>query len=194
MNNLAAIIFNDKPCQSKSLNKALFEYSKSQLKAHVGSLSLQGAFLQIQNFDEKTSNIIHYNSKLIDELLIFCVKTRLNILPTNFTLYIWNRDNDPKCRFCNQCTKSMVHLLNGCHAEFGNLYGKTHNRIESFWSVKIIDRRYRNYKNKNIETIIPEHRKVLQLCNARNADIVRYDPVTKSIETVEITICYELYF
>ena len=194
MNNLAAIIFSDKPCQSKSLNKALFEYSKSQLKAHVGSLSLLGAFLQIQNFDEKTSNSIHYNSKLIDELLIFCVKTRLNILPTNFTLYIWNRDNDPRCQFCNQCTESMVHLLNGCHVEFGNLYGKTHNRIESFWSVKIIDRRYRNYKNKNIETIIPEHRKVLQLCNARNPDIVRYDPVTKRIEIVEITICYELYF
>ena len=85
MNNLATIIFNDKPCHSNNLNKALFEYSKSQLTAHAGSLSLQGAFLQIQNVDEKISNTLHYNWKLNDELLRFCVKARLNILPTNFT-------------------------------------------------------------------------------------------------------------
>ena len=85
VNNLATIIFNDKSCHSNNLNKALFEYSKSQLKAHAGSLSLQGAFLQIQNVDEKISNTIHYNWKLNNELLIFCVKARLNILPTNFT-------------------------------------------------------------------------------------------------------------
>ena len=76
VNNLATIIFNDKPCHSNNLNKALFEYSKTQLKAHAGSLSLPGAFLQIQNVDEKISNTIHYNWKLNDELLIFCVKAR----------------------------------------------------------------------------------------------------------------------
>ena len=67
VNNLATIIFNDKPCHSNNLNKALFEYSKSQLKAHAGSLSLQRAFLQIQNVDEKISNTIHYNWKLNDD-------------------------------------------------------------------------------------------------------------------------------
>ena len=150
MNNLATTIFNDKQ-------------SQSQLKAHAGSLSLQGAFLQTQNVDEKISNTIHYHWKLIDELLIFCVKARLNILPTNFTLYIWNRDNDPRCQFCNHCTESMAHLLNGCHAEFGNLYIKRHNRIANylFDQLKFIDRRYTNYNNNNIETIMPEHREVL---------------------------------
>ena len=69
VNNLATIIFNDKPCHSNN-------FSKTQLKAHAGSLGLQGAFLQIQNVHEKISNIIHYNWKLNDELLIFCVKAR----------------------------------------------------------------------------------------------------------------------
>ena len=41
---------------------------------------------------------------------------------------------------------------------------------------------------------MPEHRKVLQLCNARKPHIVRYNPVTKSIKIVEIAICYDLYF
>ena len=61
VNNLATIIFNDKPCHSNNLNKALFEYSKSQLKEYTGCLSSQGAFLKIQSVDEKTSNTIHYN-------------------------------------------------------------------------------------------------------------------------------------
>ena len=124
------------------------------------------------------------------------MKARLNILPTNFTLYIWNSDNDPRYQVCNHCTESMGHLLNGCHAEFGNFYSKRHNRIVNylFDQLKFIDRRYKNYNNKNIETIMPEHRKVLKLGNARKPDIVHYDPVTKSIEIVEITICYDLYF
>ena len=39
-----------------------------------------------------------------------------------------------------------------------------------------------------------EHRDVLQLYNTRKPDIVRYDPVTKSTEILEITICYDMYF
>ena len=90
----------------------------------------------------------------------------------------------------------MAHLLNGCHAEFGNFYSKRHSRIVNYLldQLKFRGRRYRNYNNKNIEDITPQHREVLQLCNARKPDIVRYDPVTKSIEIVEITICYDLYF
>ena len=114
---------------------------------------------------------------MVDKLLIFCVKSRLNILPANFTLYIWNRDNDPRCQFCNHCTESIAHLLNGCHADFGNFYSKRHNRIVNylFDQLKFIDRRYRNYNNKNIETIMAERRKVLQLWmgNMRNIFICR---------------------
>ena len=66
MNNLATIIF--KNFSRILLNKALFEYSKTKLKAHAGNLSLQGTLLQIQNVDEKISNTIHYNWKLNDDL------------------------------------------------------------------------------------------------------------------------------
>ena len=90
----------------------------------------------------------------------------------------------------------MAHLLNGCHAQFGNFYSRRHNITVNylFGQLKFIDRRYRNYNNKNIETIMPKHRQILQLCNARKPDIIRYDRVTKSIDIVEITICYDLYF
>ena len=173
VNNLATIIFNDKPCHSNNFNKALFEYSKSQLKEHTGCLSSQGAFLKIQSVDEKTSNTIHYNWKLNDELLIFFD----NFLPTSFTLCIWNGDKDPMYPFCNHWIESMAHFLNGCHAEFGNFYSKRHHRIVEylFGQLEFIDRRYRNYNNKNIETIMAERRKVLQLWmgNMRNIFICR---------------------
>jgi len=196
LDDRAIVIFNNKPCNASNLNKALFEYALSQLKLHAGTLSLQGAFLQIQYIDEKISNTIHYNWKLNDYLLIFCVKARLNILPTNFTCYIWNRDNNPRCPFCNHSTESIAHLLNGCHREFGNFYSKRHNRIVNhlYDELKLVDRRYKTYNNKNIETILPEHREMLVLCNCRKPDIVRYDPVTRNIEIIEITICYDLYF
>ena len=60
--------------------------------------------------------------------------------------------------------------------------------------MKFIERRYRTYNNKNSETIMSEHREVLQLCKARKPDIVRYGPVSKSTEVVEITISYHMYF
>ena len=90
----------------------------------------------------------------------------------------------------------MAHLLNGCHTEFGNFYSKRHNRIVNclFDQLKFVDRRYGNYSNKNIESIMPKHRGILQLCNARKPNIVCYDPVAKSIDIVEITICCDLHF
>ena len=94
--------------------KALFEYTQLQLKAHSENLRLQGAFLQIRNVDEKISQTIHYNGKLNDQLLTFFVKITLNILPTNFTLFIWNHENNPRCPFCRNETESMAHLLNEC--------------------------------------------------------------------------------
>ena len=109
------------------------------IKSACRKFEFGGCVLEIQNVDEKISNTIHYNWKLNDELLTFFVKARLNILPTNFTLYIWNRVNDPKCQFWNHCAESMAQLLNGCHAEFGNFYSKRHNKIVNylFWSVEI---------------------------------------------------------
>ena len=60
--------------------------------------------------------------------------------------------------------------------------------------IKSVDRRYRTYNNKNIETILPVNRDILLLCNCRRPDIIRFDPINRNIEIIEITICYDLYF
>ena len=135
---------------------------------------------KVQAFYENQT--IHYNWKLNDQLLIFCVKTRLNILPTNFTLFIWNRENNPRCPFCNHATESMAHLLNGCQRELGNFYSRRHKRIADYLyeQFKTIDRQYKTYDNKYIYTIIAQHRERLMLCNNRKPDILRIDPVTRN--------------
>ena len=90
----------------------------------------------------------------------------------------------------------MAHLLNGCQRELGKFYSRRHNRIADYLyeQFKTIDRRYKTYNNNNIDTIIAQHRERLVLCNNRKPDILRIDPVTRSIEVSEVTICYDLFF
>ena len=125
-----------------------------------------------------------------------CVKVRLNILPTNFTLFIWKRENNPRCPVCNHATESMAHLLNGCKREFGNFYSRRHNRIADYLyeQFKTIDHQYKTYNNKHIDTIIAQHRKGLVLCNNRKPDIPQTDLVTRNIEIIEVTICCDSHF
>ena len=44
---------------------------------------------------EKLSQTIHYNWKLKDQLLSYCINARLNILPTNLKLYIGAESTSP---------------------------------------------------------------------------------------------------
>ena len=117
-------------------------------------------------------------------------------MPTNFTLFIWNRDISPRCRFCNFSTESMAHVLNGCQVTFRNFYNKRHNRVadEIFENLKDIDRNYTVYNNKNIETIFPCYREELKQLPHRKPDIVRIDCIKRICPIIEITVCYALYF
>ena len=120
----------------------------------------------------------------------------MNITPTNFTLFIWNRKNNPRCPFCNHATESITHFLSRCQREFSNFYSRRHNNIADYLyeQFKIIDSRYKTNNNKHIDTIINRHRKRLVLCNNQKPDILQIDPVTRNIEIIEVTTCYDLYF
>ena len=128
--------------------------------------------------------------------MILCVKVRLNILPTNFTVSIWNHENNPRCPFCNHSIESMAHLFNGCHREFGNFYSKQQKRTVNhlFERLKSVDKRFKNYNNENIETILSKHEEILLLRDCRKPNIVLYDQITTNIDIIEVTICYDFYF
>ena len=92
-----------------------------------------------------------------DELIKFIVKARLSILPTKFTTFIWNRENNPHCPFGCLHTESIAHLFNGCISTFSNFYSRRHNRIVEMVR-EFISEASRNknvYSERNTETLFP---------------------------------------
>ena len=168
--NRTTVIFYNNPWKASNLNKALLQYAMSQLKLHAGILSVQGAFLNILDNSTLTSTTFQLENKWWTVNLLHQSEVIYSTnKPTNFTSYIWNRENDSIWPFCNHRTESMVHLLNGCRNEFGNFHSNRHDSKLSISWVQVNDRRFRSYDNKNIESILPEHRERLLLTNCRKA-------------------------
>ena len=180
---------------TSSLQKILFNHTVKRGLIKANELSIQGCYFGMDAIHLKSSHSIFYNWKIDDLLVKFSIKARLSLLPTNFTLYIWNREHDPLCPFCRSHTESMAHLMNGCH-EFRNFYSRRHNRIAD----KIEDvlsqsnRRLRVYSNKLMETVFTEYRQELLLIKHRKPDILVIDHVSRKCTIVEVTVCYDLYF
>ena len=94
-------------------------------------LRLQGKLACLQSADHSVSHSILKNAAIDEEILIFTVKARLQVLPTKLNLSIWypNR-HDSHCLHHGQyqIIESMSHILNGCNVYKG-LYIARHDRI-----------------------------------------------------------------
>ena len=180
---------------TSSLQKILFHYTVKRDLIKAKELSIQGCFFGMDGIHLKSSHSIFYNWKIDDLLVKFSIKARLSLLPTNFTLHIWNREHDPLCPFCRNHTESMAHLMNGCH-EFRNFYSRRHNRIADKVEdvISQSNRRLRVYSNKLMETIFTEYREELLLIEHRKPDIILIDHVSQKCTIVEVAVCYDLYF
>ena len=186
---------NGKQYGEINLNKKLYEETVEEICRHSNTLKLQGSFLNMLRVDPKLSSNIHYNWAVNDDLVKFCVKARLNILPTNYTKYIWNRENNPRCGFCGYPTESIAHVLNGCK-EFRNFYSRRHDYIVNniYDVIKDLDNQYEVFNNKCVDTIIPNRRNEIRQIVKRKPDIFRIDRQNMLCEIIEITVCYDLYF
>ena len=155
------------------------------------TLSMQGNFFIIDKIDRKNSHTIYYNWKVSDDLIKFAAKARLNILPTNFTLYIWDREKDPKCSLCLHPTESMAHLLNSCK-KFKSFRTRRHDRIVSKITQFIRNNStFDTHENKMAFTVFPQFREILQNLDHGKPDIICIN--NNTVIVVEITICYDLY-
>ena len=166
-------IFHD----SDKLQKRLFKLCVDRDVVKAKSLGIQGPFLGISGVQLKSSHSLFYNWEISDQLVVFGIKARLSLLPTNFTTYIWNRDNNPMCPFCRRHTESVAHMMNGC-SEFRNYYSKRHNRIGNKIAQEIRNTRirWRVYEDKLFESIFPEYDDVRHLKH-RKIDIVVVESV-----------------
>ena len=189
----AYVQINDEYFNGINVKKVLHEHILSKRIQRAKSLNMQGNFISMIGINNKLSNTILYNWNVDDNLMKFCVRARLNIIPTNFNIFIWNRTHDPKCLLCQHKTESTAHVLNGCRI-LKNFYSARHNRIvdKICEFVKPLKKRLRCHKDQLINTVIPfvEFNDLIH----RKPDIVLIDLINKTCIIVEITVCYDLYF
>ena len=191
--DLVKVLMNDIQQPENNIQKSLQQNIIQKRIQKTRSLSIQGNFLGMIGVNKKLSNTFLYNWNIDDNLMKFCVKARLNIIPTNFNIYIWNREHDPKCPFCRHPTESTAHVLNGCRT-FRNFYSARHNRVvdKLFSFTKSLKPTFSVYKDLLFENILP----TIDFNNIthRKPDIVAINENYKTCIIIEVTICYDLYF
>ena len=74
-------------------------------------LQMQGNFIKMENIEPKISHQIYYGWKLSDSLVAFIVWARMNQLPCNQIINMWNKEHEKRCKLCNQNIKSVAHLM-----------------------------------------------------------------------------------
>ena len=192
-NKAALVVGNDHYIDNTKVNKVLKSLLLKRQLEKAMLLSLQGSFFNLNLIDNKNSHCIYYNWKLSDELIIFLVKARLNILPTNFTLHIWDRQKDPICPLCRHPSESIAHLLNSCR-RFQNFRSRRHDRLVSKLCefIKSGQHDCEVHENKMATTIFPALREELQTITHRKPDIIYIDQ-NRNCTIVEVTVCYDLY-
>ena len=195
VNDEAKVLCDGAYLDNEKLQKRLLKHT---IKYHIRkarSLSLQGNFIDVQNIQVKASHSIWFNWKVMDVLVKFTLKARLNILPVNFITNIWHCENSPRCFLCNHQTESVAHVVNSC-AEFKNFYSRRHNRVVEIVRnfVKECQPRTPVYMDKLAESIFPNLRERLLGVNHRKPDIISVDCILKRCIIVEVTVCYDLYF
>ena len=90
----------------------------------------------MENIEQKISHQIYYGWKLSDSLVIFIVHARMNQLPCNQLIHMWNKEHEKRCTLCNHNIESIAHLMSSCR-KFKDLYSRRHDRIVNTVSEKI---------------------------------------------------------
>ena len=109
----------------------LLTLREQERKERWTGLRLQGKLACLQSADHSVSHSILKNAAIDEEILIFTIKARLQVLPTKLNLSIWYPNNhDSHCLHHGQrqTIESMSHILNGCNVYQG-LYIARHDRI-----------------------------------------------------------------
>ena len=157
------VIVNDKELNGKDLKREIERALEQQDIIKSCELRMQGNFIGIENIDRKISHQIYYGWKLADSLVKFILRARMNQIPCNQLIHMWNKDHDKRCPMCNEKTESMAHLMNSCR-KYKDLYSRRHDRVVEFLGQKIQKKNSTStlFVNKMVETAFPHIRDALQ--------------------------------
>ena len=167
------VVVNGKELNRKDLKREIEGELEQQDIIKSCELQMQGNFIGMENIDKKISHQVYYGWKLSDSLVKFILRARMNQIPCNQLIHMWNKDHDKRCSMCNERTESMAHLMNSCR-DYKDLYSRRHDRVVEFLGQKIQKKNSTSmlFVNKMVETAFPHIKNALQQVNQRKPDIL----------------------
>ena len=102
-------------------------------------LKLQGKLAKLPCADHSVSHTIYSNANISEEILIFCIKAHLQVLPTKYNLSLWFPSiHSPLCMLHDppQHLESVAHIMNCCPSLKG-LYIARHDRLVDLIAAQI---------------------------------------------------------
>ena len=155
---------------------------------------MQGNFIKMENIEQKISQQVYNGLKLSDSLVTFVVRARMNQLPCNQLINMWNKEHEKRRTLCNHNIESVAHLMSSCR-KWKDLYPRRHDRIVSTVSEKIQKSSPAShlFVNKMAETVFPVLRNEIEEKSSRKPDIIELKENEKECEIIEITVCFDMY-
>ena len=92
-------------------------------------------------------------------IIKFILRARMNRIPCNQLIHIWNKGHDKRCSMCNERTESMAQFKNSCRT-YKDLYSRRHDRVVEFLCQKTKKKNSTStlFVNKMVETAFPHIR------------------------------------
>ena len=103
--------------QPRTSRQTLLSIQRAQNMEYWSSLKLQGKLAKLARADHSVSHTIYNNANISEEILIFCIKARLQVLPTKYNLSLWFPSiHSPHCMLHDppQHPESVAHIMNSC--------------------------------------------------------------------------------
>ncbi len=187
------------PLTSAGAWRSLFDLHRYQHKQHWTGLKLQGKLSCLSSGNHSVSHSYLKNTALSEDIVIFTVKARLQVLPTRLNLSIWFPTTQvPHClhHTSEQITETLPHILNGCHVYKG-MYISRHNRIVDL-KVKDISNNLspliRVYKHSSVNPsmfqYLNNNSEMFSDLSANTPDVVVIDEECREVFVLEIACTF----
>ena len=112
--------------QPRTSRQTLLSIQRAQNMEYWSSLKLQGKLAKLPCADQSVSHTIYSNANISEEILIFCPKACLQVLPTKYNLSLWfSSVHSPLCMLHD--LESVAHIITVAH----------HNRLVDLIAAQI---------------------------------------------------------
>ena len=100
--------------QPRTSSQTLLSIQRAQNMEYWSNLKLQGKLAKPSFTDHSVSHNIYSNANISEEILIFCIKARLQVLPTKYNPSLWFHSiHSPHCMLHDspQHLESVAHIM-----------------------------------------------------------------------------------